>query len=113
MELKDLQGNDINQFVQNYRNALQSQYDASVANLNQQRKNDFATIMSGANKAGMMYSNFPQRSKIQYDTQTFYPTAIKTRQSYQTALDKLRANAISLYNQNKTIAEAIADLNES
>ena len=113
MELKDLQGNDINQFVQNYRNALQSQYDASVANLNQQRKNDFATIMSGANKAGMMYSNFPQRSKIQYDTQTFYPTAIKKRQSYQTALDKLRENTLNLYNQNKTIAEAIADLNES
>lgn len=113
MELKDLQGNDINQFVQNYRNALQSQYDASIANLNQQRKNDFATIMSGANKAGMLYSNFGQRDKTKYDTSTYYPSLIKTRQSYQTALQKLRDNAINLYNQNKTIQEAINDLNEA
>lgn len=113
MEIKDLQGNDINQFIKNYRDSLQAQYDASVNDLGQQRRNDFATIMSGANKSGMLYSNFPQRSKIQYDTQTFYPSAIKARQSYQTALDKLRANAISLYNQNKSIAEAIADLNEA
>ena len=113
MELKDLQGNDINQFIKNYRESLQAQYDASVNSLRQQRVNDFAGIMSGANKSGMMYSNFPQRSKLQYDTQSFYPTAIKTRQSYQTALDKLRANALDLYNQNKTISEAIADLNET
>ena len=113
MELKDLQGNDINQFIKNYRESLAQQYDAGVATLDQQRKNDFASIMSGANKAGMMYSNFPQRSKIQYDTSTFYPILIKARQSYQTGLDKLRANAINLYNQNKTIAEAIADLNEA
>lgn len=113
MEIKDLQGNDINQFIKNYRDSLQAQYDAGVNDLGQQRRNDFATIMSGANKAGMLYSNFPQRSKIQYDTQTFYPSAIKARQSYQTALDKLRENAINLYNQNKSIAEAIADLNEA
>lgn len=113
MNLEDLQGNDINEFIQNYRDSLQAQYDSGVASLNQQRKNDFASIMSGANKAGMMYSNFPQRSKIQYDTSSFYPTMIKTRQSYQTALDKLRSNAISLYNQNKTIQEAIDDLNET
>lgn len=113
MELKDLQGNDINQFIKNYRDSLQSQYDAQTAALNQQRKNDFASIMAGANKAGMMYSNFPQRSKIQYDTQTFYPSAVKTYQSYQTALDKLRSNAVNLYNQNKTIQEAIDDLNKA
>ena len=113
MELKDLQGNDINEFIKNYRDALQAQYDATTASLNQQRKNDFASIMAGANKSGMLYSNFPQRSKIQYDTTSFYPTAIKARQTYQTALDKLRANAVDLYNQNKTIAEAIADLNET
>lgn len=113
MNLEDLQGNDINEFIQNYRDSLQAQYDSGVASLNQQRKNDFANIMSGANKAGMMYSNFPQRSKIQYDTSSFYPTMIKSRQTYQTALDKLRSNAISLYNQNKTIQEAIDDLNET
>lgn len=113
MELNDLQGNDINQFIKNYRDALKAQFDAGTATLNQQRTNDFATIMSGANKAGMLYSNFPQRSKLQYDTQTFYPAQIKAYQSYQTSLDKLRKNAIDLYNQNKSIAEAIADLNEA
>lgn len=113
MELKDLQGNDINEFIMNYRKALKNQYDAGNAALTQQRTNDFANIMSGANKAGMMYSNFPQRSKLQYDTSTFYPAQIKSYQSYQTALDKVRNNAINLYNQNKSIAEAIADLNEA
>lgn len=112
MDLKDFQNNDINQFIKNYRESLQAQYDAQTAALNQQRKNDFTNIMGAANKAGMLYSNFPQRSKIQYDTQTFYPSAIKTYQSYQSALDKLRQNALNLYNQNKTIQEAIDDLNE-
>ena len=111
MDLKDYQGNDINQFIKNYRDTLQAQYDAGVNTLQNQRRNDFASIMSGANKAGMMYSNFPQRSKIQYDTQTFYPSMVKGYQSYQTALDKLRANALNLYNQNKAIQEAIDDLN--
>lgn len=113
MELKDLQGNDINQFLTNYRKALGAQLDASNDAINQQRRNDFATIMAGANKAGMLYSNFPQRSKIQYDTQTLYPAKVKAQQSYQTALDKLRASAIDMYNQNKTINQAIADLNEA
>lgn len=112
MELKDLQGNDINQFIQNYRNSLKQQYDAGVNAINAQRRNDYTTLMSNANRAGMLYSNFPQRDKIKYDTQTFYPTLTKGYQSYQSALDKLRANAINLYNQNKSIQEAIADLNE-
>lgn len=113
MELKDLQGNDINKFIQNYRDALSAQNAAATATLNQQRLNDQQAIMAGANKAGMLYSNFPARSKIQYDTQTYYPSLIKTQQSYQTALDKVRANALNLFNQNKTIAEAIADLNKA
>jgi hypothetical protein len=113
MDLKDLQGNNINTFISNYRKALGAQYDAQMAALNQQRTNDYAGIMGGANKAGMLYSNFPTRSKVQYDTQTFYPSAIKARQSYQTSLDKLRSNAIDLYNQNKTIQEAIDDLNKA
>lgn len=113
MELKDLQNNDINQIAKNYRTALDNQYNAGVAALGQQRTNDFANIMSGANKAGMMYSNFPERSKTQYDTQTFTPTLVKTRQSYQTGIDKIRSNVADLYNNNKTIEEAIADLNEA
>ena len=113
MELKDYQGNDINQFIKNYRDSLAQQYDAGVNALQQQRINDQTSIMSNANRAGMLYSNFGQRDKIKYDTSTFYPSVVKARQSYQTALDKLRANAINLYNQNKSIAEAIADLNEA
>lgn len=113
MELKDLQGQDISKFIKNYRDALSEQYQTGLSTLEQQRKNDFATIMSGANKAGMMYSNFPTRSKVQYDTQTYYPSTTKAYQTYQTALDKVRANALSLYNQNKSIAEAIADLNKA
>ena len=113
MELKDFQGNDVNQFIKNYRDSLAQQYDAGVNALQQQRINDQTSIMSNANRAGMLYSNFPQRDKIKYDTATFYPSLIKSRQSYQSALDKLRANAINLYNQNKTIQEAIADLNEA
>ena len=113
MDLKDLQGNDINQFVKNYRESLQAQYDAGTNALNAQRKNDYASIMSGANKAGMMYSNFPQRSKIQYDTATYYPSVIRNYQTYQSGLDKLRANAINLFNQNKSIQEAIDDLNKA
>ena len=113
MDLKDYQGNDINKFIKNYRDALQSQYDAQTAALNQQRKNDFSNIMSGANKAGMMYSNFTSRDKTKYDTSNFYPSQIKTYQSYQSALDKLRTNALALYNQNKAIQEAIDDLNKA
>lgn len=111
MDLKDYQGNQINDFITNYRDSLKAQYDAGTEALKQQRTNDFTTLMSNANRAGMMYSNFPQRDKIKYDTQTFYPAAIKTYQTYQTALDKLRQNALNLYNQNKSIEEAIADLN--
>lgn len=112
MELKDLQGNDIDQFVRNYRKSLGEQYDAGVATLNQQRANDFAGIMAGSNKAGMLYSNFPERSKMQYDTQTYLPGFIKLRQNYQSGIDKLRANVVDLFNQSKSINEAIADLNE-
>lgn len=113
MDLTDFQGNNINDFITNYRNALQTQQEASQEALKQQRANDYASIMSNANRAGMMYSNFPARDKVKYDTQTFYPAAIKAYQQYQTALDKVRANAINLWNQNKTIQEAIADLNEA
>lgn len=112
MDLKDLQGNNLNDFIKNYRDALQAQNDASIKALNTARENAQTSIMSNANRAGLMYSNFPERNKIQYDTQTFYPALIKTQQTYQSSLDKLRQNALSLYNQNKAIQEAINDLNK-
>ena len=82
-----------------------------MQNLDNTRRNDYASIMSNANTAGALYSNFPQRDKIKYDTQTYQPNQIKIQQSYQTGLDKLRSNIISTANQLKTINEAIAELN--
>lgn len=101
----------VDPFIVAYRNSLEKQRDLAMQNLDTARRNDFANIMSGANKAGMLYSNFPQRSKIQYDTQTYMPNQIKIQQTYQTGLDKLRSNTVSLANQLKTINDAIAELN--
>jgi len=59
----------------------------------------------------MLYSNFPQRDKIKYDTQSYVPNQVKIQQGYQTGLQKLRENTINMANQLKTINEAIAELN--
>lgn len=107
---QDLQNNDINQFISNYRDTLEQQRDLTEQNLQQQRENDFASIMSNANTRGMLYSNFPARDKIKYDVATYQPGIAKAQQSYQTGLDKLRANAIKAWNQNQAIQEKIADL---
>ena len=109
---QDLQDNDINQFISNYRDTLEQQRDLTKQNLQQQRENDFASIMSNANARGMLYSNFPARDKIKYDVSTYQPGIARAQQSYQTGLDKLRANAIKAWNQNKAIEEKIADLQE-
>ena len=101
----------IDPFINAYRDSLQRQRDLSLQNLDNQRRLDQRSIMTSANKAGMMYSNFPQRDKIKYDTQTYLPAQVKIQQSYQTGLDKLRQNTINLSNQLKSINEAIADLN--
>lgn len=101
----------VDPFINAYRDSLERQRDSAMQNLDATRRNDFATIMSGANKAGMMYSNFPQRQKIQYDTQTYMPAQVKIQTSYQTGLQKLRENTINMANQLKTINDAIAELN--
>lgn len=101
----------IKDFYQNYRDSLDRQYQSAVQNLDQQRKNNFASIMSGANKVGMMYSNFPERSKIQYDTSTYTPNTTKLYNTYQTGLDKLRSNVLNYQNSIKDIQDAIATLN--
>jgi hypothetical protein len=103
--------NYVDPYLQAYRDSLQEQYDAAVANIEQQRTNDMANIMAQANTRGMMYSNFPERSKYQYDTGTYSPSIIKARQSYQTGLDTLREKGVQLANQIKTVEEKIADLN--
>lgn len=102
---------ELDPFITAYRDSLERQRDLSMQNLENQRRLDQRSIMAGANKAGMMYSNFPQRDKIKYDTQTYMPGQIKVQQGYQTGLQKLRENIINTSNQLKSINEAIADLN--
>lgn len=103
--------NQIKDFYQNYRDSLDRQYQSATQSLDQQRKNAQATIMSGANKAGMMYSNFPTRSKIQYDQETYQPAVIKLQNSYQTGLDALRSNILKYQNSIAEIQDSIAHLN--
>lgn len=111
-ELVGPNGTDVNnEFLKQYRDALKNQYDASLSSLNQQYRNNQASIMSAANEKGMMYSNFPQRSKIQTETD-YLNNASKLHSTYQTGLDKLRNNAVNAYNQIKAYEEAISDLNE-
>lgn len=107
----DLVGNNIDDFIGAYRDSLKDQYDKSIEALNQQRRNDQQSIMSNANTAGMLYSNFPQRDKIKYDTQTYDPALIKIRNTYQTGLDTLRSNAINTWNQIQSYQDAINHLN--
>lgn len=101
----------IKDFYQNYRDSLSRQYQTGIQNLEQQRKNAQTSIMSGANKAGMLYSNFPERSKIQYDQQTYQPAQIKLQTSYQTGLDALRNNILKYQNSIADIQDAIAHIN--
>lgn len=98
-------------FYKNYRESLSSQYENAKNSLEQQRKNAQASIMSGANKAGILYSNFPQRSKIQYDQNTYQPAQIKLNTTYQSGLDTLRNNILKYQNSIADIQDAIAHLN--
>lgn len=112
-DFRDLQGNNVNEFIRAYRDELKNDYDANVSNIQQQKRNDFASIMAQANKAGMMYSNFPERSKLRYEAETYLPNRQKAYTSYQTGLDKLRSNALSSYNTLKNLQDQIKDLDES
>lgn len=107
METED----QIKDFYRNYRDSLDRQYQSAMQALNQQRNNIQASIMSGANKAGMMYSNFPMRSKIQYDQNSYQPAVIKINNSYRTGLDTLRNNILKYQNSIADIQESIAHLN--
>ncbi len=113
LDFADLQGNNVNDFVKAYRDALRSDYTATINQIEQQRRNDEASIMSNANRLGMMYSNFPERDKMKYEAETYLPNRQKAFTTYQTGLDKLRANAVNAYNNIRSIEDAIADLNSS
>ena len=86
---------EIDPFILNYRDSLERQRDLANQNMANERRLAQTQIMSTANEGGMMYSNFPERAKIQYDTQ------------------KLRENTLNLANQLKSVNEAIAELNEA
>lgn len=101
----------IKDFYQNYRDSLDRQYQSASQSLEQQRKNAQTSIMSGANKAGMMYSSFVPRNKIQYDINTYQPTQIKLQSTYQTGLDQLRNNILKYQNSIAEIQDSIAHLN--
>ena len=103
---------ELKSFITAYRGTLQPQYDTAVAELNQARKNDYASIMNQASMKGALHSNIPAREKIVYDTQTYMPNLTKIRQSYQTGIDSLRENVVKTANQIKSLQEKIADLNE-
>lgn len=101
----------IKDFYKNYRDSLDRQNQSALQTLEQQRTNAQAQIMSGANKAGMMYSNFPTREKIKYDQNTYQPARIKQQTSYRTGMDQLRNNMLKYANSVADLQDAIAHLN--
>lgn len=101
----------IKDFYQNYRDSLDRQYQSSSQGLEQQRKNAQTSIMSGANKVGMLYSSWPTRAKIQYDQNTYQPAQIKIGTSYTTGLGQLQNNILKYQNSIKDIQDSIAHLN--
>ena len=111
-EMKDLKGTDINPIIKSYRDAAKQMYDNNVSNINQARQNSQTSIMSKANQAGVLHSNFPQRLKMQYDAQTYLPSLAKANDTYQTGLQKIRMSAVDAYNNIKGIQDQIKYLNE-
>lgn len=110
----------VNKIIDNYRESfakdqdyLNRQRDLEMMNLENTRRNQFTGIMGAANKAGMMYSNFPERTKYQYDMEEYLPGRVKIQNTYQTGLDKLRSNTVNLVNTLAGLKESISDLNES
>lgn len=101
----------IDEFYKNYRESLSALNEANKRSLEQQRRNAQTSMMSGANRAGMMYSNFPARDKLKYDVGTYQPALIKTQQSYMTGLDTLRSNAIKAANTISNLQDEISQLN--
>lgn len=99
-------------FIDEYRNALGRQRDLAMQNLDNARRNQFQNIMGAANTAGMMYSNFPERAKYQYDASTYMPARNQIQSSYQTGLDKLRANTLNALNTIASYNDEIASLNK-
>ena len=107
-----LDGTDLDSFVKNYRDSLKNTYDTTAQNLDATKNRAETSIMAGANRAGTMYSNLPQRSKLQYQADTYLPARASAFSTYSTGLDTLRSNNAELINNIKTLQEKIADLNK-
>lgn len=104
---------NIDELLKTYRDSLKNQYGYALSDIENSKRLSEAAIMAGANQRGMMYSNFPERDKLQYQTSSYLPGIITARNTYQTGLDKLRSNAVSVANDIKSVEEAIADLNKN
>lgn len=99
------------QFIKNYRESLKTAYDAGVKQLENQRSIDRSAIVNKANKAGVLFSNIPQRMQVQYDTQTYMPALTNLQNTYQTGLDNLRNNAINAINKTRYYQQMINHYN--
>lgn len=106
-----LTGVEVDPFIKNYREALAAQQQASIDSINQERQNQQESIMANANSRGLMYSNFPARTKIQYDTNTYYPALEQINNSYRTGLDTIRQNISNNYNTIASLKQQIKHLN--
>lgn len=99
------------EFIKNYRESLKTAYDAGVKQLENQRSLDRSAIVNKANKAGVLFSNIPQRMQIQYDTQSYMPALANLQNSYQTGLNSIRNNSINAINQIKYYQDMINHYN--
>ena len=97
---------EINSFYEKYRDYIDSQRDTSFQAIDNARRNAYQNIMSSANTAGMMYSNFPERAKYQYDTNYYDPARTKVQNSYQTGLSSLFNNMTSTINGIRDLEDA-------
>jgi len=113
LEFPNLDGvTNLDEFIKAYRQSLAQQYDANRALIDNTRNTYETSLMGAANARGMMYSNFPQRQKMQYQMDTYMPNVTKAKNTYQTGIDKLRSTAVDVANEIRTIEQAIADLNQ-
>lgn len=101
----------VDEFYKNYRESLSALNEANKRSLEQQRRNAQTSIMSAANKAGMLFSSLPARDKLKYDVETYQPALVKNQQSYASGLDTLRTNAIKTANTIANLQDQIAHLN--
>lgn len=104
--------NSISNFANKYRDYLEGQRNMAIQNLDNTRNNAFQNIMANSNTAGMMYSNFPERSKYQYNTATYLPARTKIEDTYNTGLDALKSNVVKMANSLAEYNDEIASLNK-